>query len=305
VCGLLAAIDKVYGVVQRPLPLAAGAYLSLCALLVWSTFRPPTRANARRPANRYMALVVFIALTGIFTFVWRLSADPTPVMLQKELAKGDALMAKGDKDGAYLLYREANKRYPKSHRALWSLGAVNYQLGDFERARKYFNEALELSPPNARWRSLNDLGQTYWKLGQPEEAVEYYHQAREAGLPQTELIEWHYRLAWAYFDLGDYDTAIEQYRIVAEAGQKYAAASFYNIACALAQKLRAARDGEERQFLAEEAVDYLRQAWAATEPGELEALRAGIIGPAKERDPDLTPLQGTAAFQDFTRDLAE
>ena len=303
-CGLLAIADKVFGLMQQPLLLAASAYLFLCASLIWSTFRRPSPTATRRPPSRYMALVVFIALTGFFTFACRVTADPTPVILEQELKRGNALMAVGDRDGAYLIYREANKRFPKSHRALWSLGAVNYQLGHFERAQRYFTEALQISPPSARWRSLNDLGQTYWKLGQPQEAVDYYHQARAAGLPDSELLEWHYRLAWAYFDLHDYDSAIEHYEIVAEAGKKNAAASYYNIACAVAQKLRATENREEGEALAQEAVEHLRRAWAATEPEELEALRVGIVGPKSERDPDLAPLQGTSAFQQFAHDLA-
>ena len=186
--------------------------------------------------------LLFTLLTAAYVFAWRLSADPTPVVLEQELAHGDAKLNAGDRDGAFLLYQDAYRRFPKSLPVLMRLGAVNYRIGDYERARKYYARAVELAPPSARWHALNDLGQCYWKLQQPAEAIRYYEQARAAGMPESELVEWHYRLGWAYFDLHNYGAALENYQAVVDAGQKFISASYYNSACAQAQELKLTRD---------------------------------------------------------------
>ncbi|MCC2669541.1 MAG: hypothetical protein K0Q72_2012, partial [Armatimonadetes bacterium] len=235
---VLAVMDKVFGLVHRPLHLATLAYALFCSLLIWSWARGIRWKQTRLlRVSAYAALLILNVLTALYVVAWRVSADPTPVVLQAELERGDALLEQGDKDKALILYREASKRYPDSFQVLMRLGAVNYQIGDFERAKKHFSRAVETAPRDSRWRALNDLGQTYWKLHDPEQAIELYEQARQEGIPKSELTEWHYRLGWAYFDARDLDAAIEHYRAVADVGEQYAAASYYNIACALAQQV--------------------------------------------------------------------
>ncbi len=306
----LAVLDKVFGLVRRPLHLATLAFACLFALLAWAFLRGIHVRRRARPfrLSGYAAFLILNVLTAAYVFAWRLSADPTPLLtqrqIQRRLHEGDALLRAGDRDGAHLIYREAYRRSPDSFPVLMRMGAVNYQVEDYERARKFFSRAVELAPPHSRWRALNDLGQTYWKLGKPEAAVGFYRQAEEAGIPPGDRTEWHYRIAWAYFDLKDYDAAVEHYRAVAEAGQSYVAASYYNIACALAQKLR--RDGAsaDRSALTREAVESLRRAWKATTTDEeVQALRTGVLGAPAERDPELAPLRGTPEMAAFLAEL--
>jgi len=302
---VLAVMDKVFGLIHRPLHLATLAYAALLSLLGWAWYRGIHVKPARLlRVSAYTAFLILNVLTGLYVFAWRVSADPTPVVLQAELDRGDQMLSAGDKDGAHLLYRDAAQRYPDSFPVMMRMGAVTYQTADFERAKKYFSRALELAPRDSRWRALNDLGQTYWKLQQPEQAIELYEQARREGLPDSELIEWHYRLGWAYFDARNLDAAIEHYREVARAGQKYAAASYYNIACALAQKINKMPSGAGRQALTADAVDSLRHAWSAINtPEEQQALRTGLLGSTSQRDPELAPLRGSQALTDFLHDI--
>lgn len=302
---VLAVMDKVFGLIHHPLHLATLAYAALLSLLGWAWLRGIHIQPARLlRVSAYAAFLILNVLTGLYVFAWRVSADPTPMVLQAELDRGDQMLNAGDKDGAHLLYREAAERFPDSFPVMMRLGAVNYQTSDFERAKKYFSRALDLAPRDSRWRALNDLGQTYWKLQQPEEAIDLYEQARREGLPDSELLEWHYRLGWAYFDARNLDAAIEHYREVAKAGQKYAAASYYNIACALAQKIKQSPAGPARDALVGDAVDSLRHAWSAINtPEEQEALRTGLLGSPSQRDPELAPLRGTPELTEFLHDI--
>ncbi len=301
----LAVVDKWLGLVQHPLHLATLAYASLFCVIAWAFARgihlQPTRLVR---LSGYGAILILNILTATYVFAWRVSADPTPLVLQKQLEKGDQLLAEGQKLDALIVYRQAYRRFPNSYRVLMRMGAAAYQNDDYERAAKYYADALDLSPNESRWRTLNDLGQTYWKLHRPEDAVEYYQQAAKAGMPGTERVEWHYRLGWAYFDLRDYDAAIEHYRAVGDAGQKYAAASYYNVACALAQKVRLARGEAQRAALTREAVESLRLSWQAiTTAEERDELRKGLVGAPEDLDPELEPLRSSTAFQELLKEF--
>lgn len=306
---VLAVLDKVYGLVQHPLYLATAAYACLAALLLWTCVRGIHLKSSRLiRLSLYAGFLILNVLTATYLFALKVSADPTPLMLNARLNQGDALLQKGERDEALLIYRDALKRYPESFPVLMRMGAATYQLGDFERAERYFTRASEQAPPESRWRALNDLGQTEWKLRRPEQAIELYLRARREGMPDSkpELIEWHYRLGWAYFDVRDFDKAVEHYEAVALYGEKYAAASYYNMACALAQKLKATPAGSTaaRSEIAGQAVDALREAWKATEAAERPAFREGLVGSAEERDPELEPLRATAEFKHFLTEMS-
>jgi tetratricopeptide (TPR) repeat protein len=301
----LAVADKVFGLVQRPLHLATFAYASLFLLIAW-VFGKGIQLRPTRLVriSIYAAVLIFNVITAAYVFAWRVSADPTPLVLQSRLAEADLLLENGDKDGAHVAYMDAYKRYPDSFQVLMRMGAINYQLGDYQRARRYYTRAVETAPADSRWRALNDLGQTYWRLQLAEEAVEFYERARREGMPQTELVEWHYRMAWATFDTGDYDAAVRHYRAVADANQKYVAASYFNSACALAQKLEGTREPALRRAITGDAVENLRQAWRATRSDEeRESLREGLLGGPDKRDPELEPLQGEPEFEQFLKEL--
>jgi tetratricopeptide (TPR) repeat protein len=306
VCIFLAGVDKALGVFQQPLLFATGAYASLFALLVWALTQG---LHLGRPTPRkvsvFGAILLLNLLTAGYVFAWKkLSSNSTPLVVEQVLDRGDTLYDEGFSDDAYAQYKEALQRSPRSFPALMRMGMVTYHMSDFERARRYFERALEVAPAELRWRALNDLGQTHWKLGDPEEAIALYQQAEKASMPESERIEWHYRLAWAYFDIQNYDAAIEHYRVVAEAGQKYAAAAYYNIACALAKKLVLAADPKTKSDYALEAVGSLRAAMSVTyEKTDRDALRGGLIGPPEERDPDLAPLVVYPEYRAFVRAL--
>lgn len=309
-CILAAAafLDKYFGLVRQPLLLATLSVLVLGGLVGLMTLRGLRRASGL--GSRIAPFAGLLLLNGLaagYVWAWRQGLpDPTPVVLQRELDEGDALLREGREDEAALIYQTALRRYPRSFGVLIRMGSVNYRIGFYDRAERYFARALEVAPRERRWEALKNLGQTYWKQRKPELAIEYCERAREEGLPDSgpDLIEWHYLLGWAYFDVRNYDRAIEHYRAVALAGKKYAEASYYNVACAQAQKLASLPPGESRERLVREAVENLKQAWAlTTDPEEKAALREGLAGTPDQLDPELEPLRASAAYRAFVRGL--
>ena len=305
-CAVLTLLDQAVGFAQHPFAFATGAYASLFGLVGWAFWRGfHWKKPTAQKLSLYAAILLLNVLTAGYVLAWKqFSADSTPLLVQKDLDQGDDLLDQGRKDDAFSVYRDALRRSPKSFSATMRMGMVSYQMSDFERARKYYERAREIAPPDLRWRALSDLGQTYWKLQQPEEAIRLYKEAEIAGVPADEQLEWHYRLAWAYFDVGEHDAAIEHYQAVAEERQKYAAASYYNIACALTQKMKAETRATIKEQLAREAVINLRLAWSITNTDEeVQALRSGLIGPPSDRDPELAPLTEFPSFHKFLAEI--
>ena len=295
--GALAALgavsDRYAGFLNRPALLASIAYAAL--LLFLGVAARGCSGERRHP---FQALLAALLLTAGYIYALRACADPTPIFLRNELAAGDEMLDAGADLDAFLAYRDVYKRHPRSYPVVVRLGAAAYQMGDFDRARKYFAQAVDLAPETARWRALRDLGQAHWKLGEAAEAIRIYLLAGASGLPEAERPEWHYRLGWAYFDLKEYDAAIRHYDAVAGTSHRYAAASHYNIACALAQKTARAGSRAQRDALTLEAVKRLRKAWEAADAASRPELARGLHD-ADRLDPELAPLRGSPEFREF------
>ncbi len=302
---LLALADKWIGLLHSPYLFASVAYVSLFGLVAWAVRCGVPVRGRRLYSGRYAAFLLLVLLTAAYVFALKATRDPTPILVQQRLRQADRLLESGSKDDALLIYREAYRTDPHSFPVLMRMGAISYRNQDYERARRYYTEAVSLAPEESRGRALLDLGQTVWKLGQPEAAIRLYEDAGRAGMARREPVEWHYRLGWACFDARDYRAAIDHYRAVVDAGREYVAASLYNIACAQAQEAGETVDPAERWKWIGTAVESLRQAWAATSaPDEIRSLRRGLFGTPAEQDPDLAILRPTPEFRALTRELA-
>ncbi len=302
---LLTLADKWIGLLLSPYLFASVAYASLLGLVAWSARRgfPLGRGHHVR-FGAYSTVLLLVLLSAAYVFALKITRDPTPVLVEQRLRAADRMLEHGDKDDALLIYREAFHRAPHSFPVLMRMGAISYGSGDYDRANRYYEEAVERAPDDGRGRALMDLGQTLWKQGEAEEAIRYYQEAGRAGMERRDPVEWHYRLGWACFDAHDYDAAIAHYQAVADAGRHYVAASLYNIACAQAEKVKLTQDPVARHALVKEAVDTLRRAWAATStPEEVRSLREGLFGTAAQRDPELAVLRSTSEFHQLTREL--
>ena len=297
----LTAADKAFGLVQQPLYLATAAYGFILVALIWAGL---SRLRRRRGLSIYAVCLFFLMATTGYVFAWKAVADPTPVWLLRELKRADSYIESGNLDVALLGLRELDRRAPHSYGVLSRLGAAYYRQGNFGAAVQNFRAAAAVAPKDLRWRALTDWGQSYWKSGESRRALELYRQAWDLGVPPTEQPLWHYRVASALFDLGEFDQAIPEYEQVVASRSEYAAAALYNIACALAQRQRDSTPLSTE--LAAQAVDYLRRAWArADNDDDRRALLDGILGGQSQRDPDLDPLRDTLPFRQFAETLRQ
>ena len=103
-------------------------------------------------------------------------------------------------------------KYRHDYAAYHVLAQAKYNLGDMEKARKYFEEAIRLNPRSAS--DHYDLGNIYLAGNFFALAADAYQQALGLGL-QTPVL--HYKLGSAYFNLRNYFGEIAEVNV--KAGQ--------------------------------------------------------------------------------------
>jgi CHAT domain-containing protein/Tfp pilus assembly protein PilF len=99
---------------------------------------------------------------------------------------------------------------------LVSLGSLQLQAGQTQKAKDYFNQALQIwrkvGNRNGEALALNDIGRAYGDLRHPQEALEFFNQAlplwREAGNRRGEALTLN-NIGRVYSDLGQEQHALE------------------------------------------------------------------------------------------------
>jgi len=81
------------------------------------------------------------------------SAQATPDNARARLDRGDALLKKGDVDGAIAEYREAIRLKPDFADAHYNLGLALYRKGQRQAAVAECRKASELDPKNQEFRA--------------------------------------------------------------------------------------------------------------------------------------------------------
>jgi tetratricopeptide (TPR) repeat protein len=122
------------------------------------------------------------------------------------IMQGDALLARGDPDGAVGAYTEAAALEPDRAAAYVGRGDAYREKGDFERALAEYDEALRREPGSAL--ALNNRGLAHSKRGAFDQAIADYTEALRAE-PRL-AVAYHNRGA-AYFPRGDCERAIADY----------------------------------------------------------------------------------------------
>lgn len=106
--------------------------------------------------------------------------------------------------------REAVEKNPEDHASWFELG-MQYYNTNFHEARKCFSRAIAIEPFNAVY--VFNRGRKCLSADDYEEALADF--ATAIRLAPIDGFKWHY-LANAYFFLGDYERAAENYRIAIE-----------------------------------------------------------------------------------------
>lgn len=128
-----------------------------------------------------------------------------------EVARGEALLARGDAAGAEPIFRAAIEADPSDPRAHLDLGLALEMLERFEEAAQAYRAAIEADPGLAEAR--NNLGVLLREQGETEEAVSVL---REAVSARPGFASAHLNLALALEDAGALDEAATEYRRVIE-----------------------------------------------------------------------------------------
>jgi len=101
--------------------------------------------------------------------------------------------------------------YKQRVNAITLLGTAYFRKGDINKAKGYYEQALQLNP--AFVFTHNELGKLYMATGQEKEAIEEFRRAVE-GYDQYD--EAHYNLALAYLKVGKIENACQSFSKTAQ-----------------------------------------------------------------------------------------
>lgn len=130
--------------------------------------------RSRLTSSGYLLLTALLLLASACT--------PKYVSLTKQ---GDSLLQKGDKDGALKRYESAVKSSPKYAPALYRLGRLTAEKGDWRLADQYLTAAVVADPQMSE--ALRYKGEASLRLGRLEDAGRELRKARELGAKGYEL----------------------------------------------------------------------------------------------------------------------
>jgi len=139
---------------------------------------------------------------------------------------------------------EINKIYPLTY---YNLGDIQYKLGDYDEALKYFQKTLTCAPllPQLYTDTLNSMGMTYSEMGDAVKAVSAF---KEAIRRYPAVISSYNNLGRQYIKMGEADRAIE----ILEKATKIRETPhlYYNLSQAYALK----GDSEKSRLLSQRAI---------------------------------------------------
>jgi tetratricopeptide (TPR) repeat protein len=158
-------------------------------------------------------LMVFGAgfLAGIVFSAWKLETITGPATKQVEEAADRGNQQMEVKTRISGLEKMLAAR-PNDVDVLIQLGNDHFDLGNYEKAREYYQKALEINPHNAD--VLTDMGVCLRKLGKPQESVEAFRKAVEVN-PGHSLALFNMGIVLRD-DLKDYDGALKAWETFLE-----------------------------------------------------------------------------------------
>lgn len=106
--------------------------------------------------------------------------------------------------------------HPEDSQVRISLGNAYYDMGRFDAAIDWYEEALQLEPDNVDVRT--DLGTAYLYTGNPIKAVERYKRSLEINPEHVQTLQ---NISVAYLSTGNYEEAIGHLERLLESNPDY------------------------------------------------------------------------------------
>jgi len=126
------------------------------------------------------------------------------------LKKGESDKAEGEfklvLDKAMAAQSDNKKDAASTVRALSGLGEIAVRKGDFETARKYFSQALEISPQDEV--AAYNVGEIFFSNQQIDEAIKYFELATQI---KKDWSKPYLRLGYVYLNKGDFAKSLESF----------------------------------------------------------------------------------------------
>jgi tetratricopeptide (TPR) repeat protein len=168
----------------------------------------------------------------------------------------------GQEDAAIAAYRSALAQNPNSFDAQYGIARTLDLAGSYDEARQHFTKAIDLAPDGAKEQTLRMMGIAWTFVGNVAEATRYFTQVfdrRVAAGNTAGAAEEANELGRVYLELGQLDQAETWYRTGhdmagREAGQPAAQVDLADMRWAHAQARLAARRGQEKEAIQQEAV---------------------------------------------------
>ena len=242
-----------------------------------------------------------------------LVAGPTIVMLRGTVARLQAQLAAAEERerGALEQARQlTNIGIQQADR----LGRANFELGRYEESEESYWQIAERNP-QLQYDYLIKAATAAWYACDYQKArniLEERIKDKQSSESSNDLLR-HFVLGSVYHSLGDLDTAMNQYKIVAESGKnEYGEAAWFNVGVVYALKYKKSKDAKEvEQSIAalEESIkeaslrsraqsaDRIRKIQEARKPFDQRPLNK--CGDQYHVTQDLTPLRGVSTFTEW------
>jgi tetratricopeptide (TPR) repeat protein len=162
--------------------------------------------------------------------LWRTTLDRNSACWLAHNNLGDALLQRGDVDGAITHLQKALQFKPDNARAHYNFGNALFEKGDVDEAITHYQEALQFKPDFAE--AHNNLGNALFQKGNMGEAITHLQQALQF---KPDFAEAHNNLGNILLQRGKTDDAIAHFQRAIAIQPDYAAAH-YNLGTALFQK---------------------------------------------------------------------
>ena len=299
--GYIGSVRTITGIPHSFLLISAG-FIMMVSFLVWVIwFSEPTEAARRRVP----ALVGLIALSlAYYTYmqyslVLNFKEDLFRHLIYLENARDLVTTNSNEAIDQMSKLIDGFRKIPEVYNMR---GMAYYKLGRYTEALKDFKKALELDRTGKLYRynmaiSLRDM----CNLHEAKKILDEYVEAHQHDMSG------HYDRAVIYHLLGDYDTAIAEYKIVISGSEDFVESALFNAAVIYSYKFDNEMNERKKNEYLDKVTKHLDRSINLGGPSRLRKIESALVPPTARRHregwcegydvtDDLTSLQHVEAF---------